>query len=52
MDNWDSGDADSMMANLKTISESDGALDRQADIYAQSWEAAEKRVKASLEGIY
>ena len=52
MENWDNGDADSFQANLKTISGAEGALDEQAEIYAQSWEAAEKRVRASAEGIY
>lgn len=52
MENWDNGDEDSMMANLKTIENADGALQKQADIYAQSWEAAQKRVQAAAEGIY
>ena len=52
MENWDKGDADSFQSNLKTIANADGALDEQADIYAQSWEAAEKRVRAAAEGIY
>lgn len=30
----------------------EGTLQKQADIQAESWEAASKRVKASLEGIY
>jgi hypothetical protein len=47
MDNWDSGDRDSMMANLKTTSEAEGALQEQADIWGESWEAASNRVKAS-----
>lgn len=52
MENWDNGDTDSMMANLRTIEGSEGALQKQADIYAQSWEAASKRVQAAAEGIY
>lgn len=52
MENWDNGDADSMMANLGTIEVAEGTLDEQAEIYAQSWEAASKRVKAASEGIY
>ena len=52
MENWDSGDADSFMANLNTIENADGTLGKQAEIYAQSWEAASKRVKAASEGIY
>lgn len=47
MNNWDF-----MKENLQTIEESGGALQKQADIYADSWEAARKRVKASLEDIY
>ena len=38
--------------NLNTANNSDGALQKQADIYAKSWDAAEKRVKAAAEGIY
>jgi hypothetical protein len=30
----------------------DGTLQEQADIYAQSWEAARDRVKAATEAIY
>ena len=52
MENWDSGDNDSMMANLSTIGTAEGTLDKQAEIYAQSWEAASKRVKAASQGIY
>jgi hypothetical protein len=52
MDNWDSGDSDSMMANLQTANNATGALQEQADIYADSWEASSKRVKASLEAVY
>ena len=52
MKDWDSGDNDSMMANLETAYNSEGALQEQADIYADSWEAAVDRVKASAEGIY
>ena len=52
MENWNNGDSDSMTANLQTIKGSEGTLDKQAEIYAQSWEAAEKRVKAAAEGIF
>lgn len=52
MDNWNNGDNDSMMANVKTATEATGTLQKQADIYAESWEAANKRVKAALEGVY
>lgn len=52
MDNWDNGDSDSMTANLDTAYNSTGALQEQADIYAESWEAARDRITASLETIY
>lgn len=52
MENWNNGDNDSMMANLDTAYGSSGALQEQADIYAESWEASKDRVTASLEGIY
>jgi len=52
MDNWNAGDSDSMIANLKTATEATGALDEQAEIYAESWEAASDRVRASAEGLY
>ena len=47
MDNWDF-----MQRNLDTVNNSTGALQEQADIYAESWEAASKRVKASAEEVY
>lgn len=47
MENWDF-----MERNLQTVQDSTGALQEQADIYAESWEAASDRVKASAEGIY
>lgn len=52
MENWDNGDADSMVANLATSAGSTGALQEQADIYAESWEAAQDRVTAALEAVY
>lgn len=52
MDNWDNGDNDSFQANLNTAQNSKGALQEQADIYAEGWEAASDRVRASMEGIY
>lgn len=52
MENWNNGDNDSMVANLKTAENSTGALQQQADIYAESWEAANKRVQASAEAVY
>lgn len=47
MDNWDF-----FKQNLNTANASTGALQEQADIYAESWEAASERVTASLETIY
>lgn len=47
MDNWDYFEQ-----NLATAQNSDGALQKQADIYAESWEAAQKRVKAAAQEIY
>lgn len=38
--------------NLEVARNSDGTLQEQADIYAESWEAAQKRVKASIQAIY
>lgn len=47
MDNWGE-----FQKNLQTANTSDGSLQKQADIYAESWEAAKKRVQAELEDIY
>lgn len=47
MDNWDFFED-----NLKVAQNSEGELNKQADIYAESWEAARKRVKAAAEDIY
>jgi hypothetical protein len=47
MDNWDF-----MEENLNTATGSAGTLAKQAKTYEESWEAASKRVKASLETIY
>jgi hypothetical protein len=52
MDNWNKGDEDSFLANLATARGSSGALQEQADIYAESWEAANNRVIASAETVY
>lgn len=38
--------------NLNIAYGAEGTLKKQADVYAESWEAAEKRVKASMQGIY
>lgn len=47
LDNWDS-----FQTNLTTALTAEGELDYQAEIYADSWEAARNRVRASAEGIY
>ena len=47
MGNWDF-----FKENLAVARGSEGELQRQADIYAESWEAARDRVKASAEDIY
>lgn len=47
MDNWDF-----MQENLETAAGASGELDRQAEIYAESWEAARDRVRAAAEEIY
>lgn len=52
MENWNNGDDDSMMSNLDTAYTSSGTLNEQADTYAESWEAAQERVQAALEGVY
>lgn len=46
-DNWDF-----MKENLDTAYSADGTLEKQAEIYAESWEAAQKRVRATAEDIY
>lgn len=38
--------------NLGVAYNAEGTLQEQADIYAESWAAAEKRVRASMEGLY
>ena len=52
MENWDNGDNDSMVANLDTAYNAEGELNKQADIYAESWEAASDRARASMESIF
>ena len=47
MDNWDK-----FQENVAIANNSEGTLQEQADIYAESWEAAKKRVKSALESIY
>ena len=47
MENWDF-----MQTNLQTSYNSTGTVQKQQDIYAESWEAARDRVKAAAEDIY
>ena len=47
MDNWDF-----FKENLAMAQNADGALEQQAEIYAESWEAARDRTKAATEDIY
>ena len=47
MDNWDT-----FQINLATAEGAEGTLQEQQDIWAESWEAAEKRVQASVEDLY
>lgn len=47
MDNWSK-----FQDNLAITRGSEGVLQKQADIYAESWEAARKRVKAASEELY
>ena len=47
MNNWDVMDN-----NLAISFSADGELDKQAEIYAESWEAARDRVTAAAENIY
>ena len=47
MDNWES-----FQKNVTTAQMAEGTLQKQADIYATSWEAAQQRVKTASQGIY
>lgn len=47
MDNWDFFEQ-----NVDRAKNATGELNKQNEIYAESWEAANKRVKASAEGLY
>lgn len=47
LDNWDM-----MQENVGIAKGSEGTLQEQADIYAESWEAAQKRVRAAAQAIY
>lgn len=46
-DNWDMYNQ-----NVDYAEDSEGALQKMQDTYAESWEAASKRVKASMENVY
>jgi hypothetical protein len=46
-DNWDKVEENLLMAGT-----AGGTLQEQADIYAESWEAASNRARASLEELY
>lgn len=43
---------DKYQQNMGFANNSQGALQQQQEIYAQGWEAASKRVRAAMEGIY
>lgn len=43
---------DKVMANQQIAESSGGTVEKQQEIYAESWEAASKRAKAALEGLY
>ena len=47
MDNWEK-----FQTNVTTSQLAEGTLQKQADIYAQSWEAAQQRVQTAAQGIY
>lgn len=47
MKNWDK-----VEQNTNLAKNSDGTLEAQQEIYAESWEAASKRVKAALQDVY
>lgn len=47
MDNFEA-----FQKNISLAKNAEGTLTEQADIYADSWEASEKRVKAAAEAIY
>ena len=47
MDNWDF-----FQSNVKVAEEAEGTLNKQAETYAEGWEAASDRVRASMESIY
>ena len=48
MDSWQTD----FQTNLAVAQDSEGSLNKQADIYAESWEAARDRVRTAAEGLY
>ena len=46
-ENWDK-----VQQNLTTVTGAEGTLQEQADIYAESWEAARDRVQTALQSLY
>ena len=51
MDSWNDGQG-SFQENLELAKNSAGSLDKQQRTYEESWQAASKRIRASLEGIW
>ena len=47
MDNWDY-----FQENLNVATGAEGTLEKQSQIYEQSWEAASKNIQASMEDMY
>lgn len=47
MENWDA-----FKLNVDIAFDSEGSLNEQAEIYAESWEAVQNRVRAAMESIY
>lgn len=47
MDKWDF-----FQENVRVAQDSEGTLDKQFKIYEESWEAAQKRFRASMQDIY
>ena len=51
MDSWNDGQG-SFQDNLQLAYDATGSLDKQQRTYEESWQAASKRIRASLEGIW
>lgn len=47
MDNWSK-----VQNNLDTANNASGTLQKQQEIFEQSWEGSRKRLKASMQGVY